>query len=88
MTKMNRIKRTTEDSNHAVTPGYLPATRQSGRQRLLANMAVSQYPVFLRSQSFQADRATNVYLVRTDADFRTQAVFKAVGKPRRCVNHD
>jgi len=47
---------------------------------LWPGVAVSNDNIFLAGQAFQADRATYVKLVSADANFRTEAVFKAVCK--------
>ena len=54
---------------------------------LNAHLTAAQYNPFLVGQAFQAHRAAHMDFVGRDADFRTQAVFKTIGKTRRRIHH-
>ena len=51
-------------------------------QNLSSYVPFTEHDEFLRRQPFQAHRATRVNLVGGDADFRTQAIFEAIGETR------
>ena len=63
-------------------------TKDAYRLQLSAYLPVAQHDVLLAGEAFQTDRATCVDLVGRNADLRAQAVFEAIGKARRGVDHD
>src|SRR5690606_17582991 len=52
-----------------------------------AYVAVAEHHVFLAGQAVQADRAARMQLVGGDTDFCAQAIFKAIGKACRGIDH-
>src|SRR5438045_2184040 len=62
--------------------------RQCCKNELLSYFAVSEYDIFQRGQSFQANRSARMQLIVRNADFSAQTIFESVGKASRCVDHD
>src|SRR3989344_5428193 len=60
---------------------------QSEIPRLFADVPIPEHDEFHRCQSFKSYRSARVQLVGGDADLGAEAIFKAVGKTRRGVDH-